>query len=96
MWIPKPKRTAVPESKKAKIYLQEGTFQFHSLQVSWDFDFESMAKTHFGTSLKKSRTQCHLSWLQVQGVQGQIFMFQFALTDRNMQARFGLKVFWEF
>ena len=31
----------------------------------------------------------------LQGVQGQIFMFQFALTDRNMQARFGLKVFWE-
>ena len=31
----------------------------------------------------------------LQGVQGQIFMFQFALKDRNMQARFGLKVFWE-
>ena len=33
--------------------------------------------------------------LYIQGVQGQMFMFQFALTDRNMQARFGLKVFWE-
>ena len=39
--------------------------------------------------IQKSQT------LHLQGVQGQIFMFQFALTDRNMQARFGLKVFWE-
>ena len=31
----------------------------------------------------------------VQGVQGQTFMFQLALTDRNMQARFNLKVVWE-
>ena len=31
----------------------------------------------------------------VQGVQGQTFMFQFALADRNMQVRFGLKVGWE-
>ena len=35
------------------------------------------------------------NYVHIQGVQGQIFMFQFALTDRNMQARFGLKVFWE-
>ena len=32
----------------------------------------------------------------LQGVQGQTFMFQFTLRDRNMQVRFGLKVFWEF
>jgi hypothetical protein len=32
----------------------------------------------------------------VQGVQGQTFMFQFALRDRNMQVGFGLKVFGEF
>ena len=32
----------------------------------------------------------------VQGVRGQNFMFQFALTDRNIQARFGLRVVWEF
>ena len=31
----------------------------------------------------------------IQGVQGQTFMFWFALRDRNMQVRFGLKVFWE-
>ena len=31
----------------------------------------------------------------VQGVQGQTFMFQFALTDRNMEVRFGLKVVWD-
>ena len=31
----------------------------------------------------------------LQGVQGQTFMFQFTLRDRNMQVRFGLKVFWE-
>ena len=31
----------------------------------------------------------------LQGVQGQIFMFQLALRDRNMQVRFGLKVLWE-
>jgi hypothetical protein len=34
--------------------------------------------------------------LYLQGVQGQIFMFQLAQRDRNMQVRFGLKVFWEF
>ena len=32
----------------------------------------------------------------LQGVQGQTFMFQFALTDRNMQAKFGFKLVWEF
>jgi hypothetical protein len=32
----------------------------------------------------------------VQGVPGQTFTFQFALTDRNIQARFGLRVVWEF
>ena len=31
----------------------------------------------------------------VQGVRRQKFMFQFALTDRNSQARFGLRVVWE-
>jgi hypothetical protein len=28
----------------------------------------------------------------LQGVQGQTFMFHFTLGDRNIQARFGLKV----
>ena len=31
----------------------------------------------------------------VQGVPGQTFTFQFALTDRNIQARFGLRVVWD-
>ena len=32
---------------------------------------------------------------KLQGVQGQTFMFQFTLRDKNMQVKFGLMVFWE-
>ena len=32
----------------------------------------------------------------IQGVPTQTFILHFALADRNMQVRFGLKVFWEF
>ena len=33
--------------------------------------------------------------IKLQGVRGQTFTFQFALTDRNIQATFGLRVVWE-
>ena len=48
----------------------------------------------FGTTSSPAVSTCTPVW-QLQGVQGQIFMFQLALRDRNMQVRFGLKVFWE-
>ena len=56
-------------------------------------------KIKIAPSNKKLTSLCwelrRACWRHLQGVQGQIFMFQLALRDRNMQGRFGLKIFWE-
>ena len=46
--------------------------------------------------IKSDIYSLQVSYLMLQGVQGQTFMFQFTLADRNMQVRFSLKVVWEF
>ena len=42
--------------------------------------------------VEKIQAKPKLPSFHVQGVRTQKFMFQFALTDRNIQARFGLRV----
>ena len=46
----------------------------------------------YNLDFKKSNQFQDEDGTYVQGVQRQTFMFHFALGDRNMQVRFGLKV----
>ena len=60
-----------------------------------------MSKMSFtgDTKTKKENKQKSIKFVFfyffIQCVQGQTFMFQFALKDRDMQARFCLRVIWE-